>query len=176
MAGLAFLQVVSFSARLPSRSPGRCRLLFSPPVPSLCLGFRCRFLVVLARRSFRLPLWGIKASGAYGSWQVPLYSLQLPLSASSLRCYSDRFLVSRGRGLRVCGASADIGATLLILFAAVRSGLFTRSRGSVANLCPAIPFGTFARFGASLVFKRTSVTSPLPRLLFALCPVFLYSL
>ncbi len=81
----------SFSARLPSRSPGRCRLLFSPPVPSLCLGFRCRFLVVLARRSFRLPPWGIKASGAYGSWQVPLYSLQLPLSASSLRCYSDRF-------------------------------------------------------------------------------------
>ncbi len=85
-------------------------------------------------------------------------------------------LVSRGRRLRVCGAAADIGATLLVLFAAVRSGFFTRSRGSVANLCPAIPFGTFARFGASLVFKRTSVTSPLPRLLFALCPVFLYSL
>lgn len=45
-------------------------------------------------------------------------------------------------------------------FAAVRSGFFTRSQGSVANLCPAIPFGAFARCGASLL--RSLPLSPAP--------------
>ncbi len=161
-----FLVSPSFSARLPSRSPGRCRLLFSPPVPSLCLGFRCRFLVVLARRSFRLPPWGIKASGAYGSWQVPLYSLQLPLSASSLRCYSGRFW---SPGVVACACAG----LRLILEPPSWFSLRRFGRGSLP--VPGVRLLTSARLSLSVPSPALLFSLPLPPSgLLRLCAAFAF--
>jgi len=118
-----------------------------PGLPlSLSCGSRSPFLPVARFGVSRLP-------ALTGRGKPPLYSLQLPLSASSLRCYSGRFWSPGVVACGVCGAAADtLEPPFGSLCGGSGSGFFTRSRPFRLR----IPSGrlslsgTFARFAVPL--------------------------